>query len=147
MADPYAQAVGFSRFSLPGPQGLKAPYIPEIPVHYRVPGLTMDLRPELTIALERASLCCPVIRKCLADSVEASHSAVKHAHDAWDQLESVTCNLMSVFELVDQPGLEVSKLPSRRPRFSHVTESCGKLWAVSVIHWIWYSASTTCPTL
>ena len=110
MADPYAQAVGFSRFSFPGPQGLKAPYIPEIPVHYRVPGLTMDLRPELTIALERTSLCCPVIRKCLADSVEASHSAVKHAHDAWDQLESVTCNLMSVFELVDQPGLEDLKV-------------------------------------
>ena len=77
----------------------------------------MDLRPELELALQRASACCnknqpglSVIRKCLADSAEASHAAVKHAHDAWDQLESVTSNMMSIFQLVDQPGLEDLKV-------------------------------------
>ena len=63
-------------------------------------------------ALEKAEACCwkaplfPAIRKCLTDSTEASNDAVRHGHNAWDQLESVTTNLMSVFRLVDQPGAE-----------------------------------------
>ena len=53
----------------------------------------MDVAPALDLALERASACCSnklcldVVRKILTDSIEASHDAVRHAHDAWDQLE------------------------------------------------------------
>ena len=72
----------------------------------------MDLSPEMQLALDRVSdVCCHRntlngITKRLADSVQASHDAVTHAHDAWNQLESLNANMLSIYGLVDTPGME-----------------------------------------
>ena len=76
---------------------------------------------------------------CLSDSIEASHDAMRHAHDAWDQLESLNSNMASIFETLSWWTWlvrRISKLPSKRPRYSPVTELSGKLWVVSVMCWM-----------
>ena len=78
--------------------------------------LIMNVAPALDLALERASACCSnkpcldAVRKSLTDSIEASHDAVRHAHDAWDQLELLNSNMMSITGLVDLPGADDLKV-------------------------------------
>ena len=72
----------------------------------------MEVTPELEQAFERVSASCnskrclDAIWKRLADSTQASDEAVKHAHEAWDQLESLNSNMLSIYGLVDPPGTE-----------------------------------------
>ena len=44
--------------------------------------------------------------KRLADSTQASDEAVGHAHEAWDQIETLSANMLSIYGLVDPPGTE-----------------------------------------
>ncbi len=75
----------------------------------------MNLSPALEIAMVRAAACSAYkpylqwVRKCLTDSIVASHDAVRHAHQAWDQLEVLNADMMSISALVDPAGQEELK--------------------------------------
>ncbi|CAE7354901.1 unnamed protein product [Symbiodinium sp. CCMP2456] len=66
----------------------------------------MSLSPELSIALQRITTCnksdrlLMVVRDDLIKSLQAAHTAVAYAHEAWMQLERLGAGLMSIGRLV-----------------------------------------------
>ena len=82
----------------------------------------MDVSPALHQALERLSGSCgrrlrlDTVRRLLSDSVQSSENAVWHARGAWDQLESMTCNVLPVFRLVDHTGAEDLKVAFKKAK-------------------------------
>ena len=42
----------------------------------------------------------------MCESIRFSDEALRYAHDAWDQLESLNSNMLSIYGLVDPPGTE-----------------------------------------
>ena len=67
----------------------------------------MNFSPELSVALQRVTACnngdrlLSMVRTDLLNSLQESHDAVLHAHDAWMQLEMLGTDVMSIGGVVD----------------------------------------------
>ena len=72
----------------------------------------MDVSPQLEQGFRAAaSVCCSSacinnIWKRMRESIRLSDEALRYAHDAWDQLEPLNSNMLSIYGLVDPPGTE-----------------------------------------
>ena len=66
------------------------------------------LRPELHVALQRLDRCCRGdkawiigVQEQLLAAIQAADDATKHAFTAWDELQPLSSDINSIFQLVD----------------------------------------------